>query len=210
MDESAYRIFSDINVREFKRLLSNLINNAVEALENNGQVIVSLTQNQDYALLSITDNGHGIPSELLTRLTQKGETHGKKDGFGFGLYHARMTVESWGGGLKIESTINKGTTVSLLLPLAKASTWFVEQLNIFPRENIIILDDDISIHQIWNRRFENLNSKSVGVELLHFSTPDQLATWVANNKNEFNNSLFLIDYELIGFNQVGLDIIENT
>jgi hypothetical protein len=58
-------------------------------------------------------------------------------------------------------------------------------------------------------RFEKTNIKMAGVEVFHFSTPDQLPHWIKANENILTNTLFLIDYEFLGFEQVGLDIIEN-
>jgi signal transduction histidine kinase len=55
LDESSYGIFSEVNTREFMRVLSNLINNAVEALENTGRVTVSLTQSDNHAVISVVD-----------------------------------------------------------------------------------------------------------------------------------------------------------
>ncbi len=209
LDESAYGIFSEINTREFMRILSNLINNAVEALQENGRVTVSLSQANDFSTISIIDNGCGIPQNILNELGYKGKTHGKKDGLGLGLYHAKQTIKSWDGHLTISSTPNVGTTVSIMLPTAKAAVWFVEQLNIMPNSKVIILDDDVSIHQIWNNRFEKANLKNINVEVLHFSTPAQLTAWANDNDNKHAHNLFLIDYELLGFKTSGLDLIED-
>ncbi len=187
----------------------NLINNAVESIENNGRVTVSLVQSENYAVISIVDNGHGIPSKILNSLGRRGKTFGKKDGSGLGLYHARKTVESWNGHLKIHSEPRGGTTVSVMLPLAKAAPWFVEHLRVPTNSTIAILDDDVSIHQIWNGRFEKANAKISNVEILHFSTPDQLAIWTKNNKKILATTLFLVDYEFLGFNKVGLEVIED-
>lgn len=208
MDESAYGIFSEINIREFMRLLSNLINNSVESMNNSGHVTVSLTQVQTYAVLSIADNGCGIPPDILNRLGQRGVTFGKEGGCGLGLYHARTTIESWNGSLKIDSTPKIGTIVRIELPLAKAPKWFVEHLTVPACSTVVILDDDLSIHQIWDNRFLSLNANDHTIELLHFSTPEQLITWTKKYKSEQPKTLFLVDYELLGFDQVGLDVIE--
>ena len=104
---------------EFQRLISNLVNNAVEALEGHkpeGIVKVSLLGLDGKAMIDVADNGKGIPPEILARLGKKGETHGKAGGTGLGLYHARTTVESWGGSLEIKSEPGKGTTMSISLP----------------------------------------------------------------------------------------------
>jgi len=96
-----------------------------------------------------------------------------------------------------------------LLPLSKPATWFVQCLNISVHSKIVILDDDISIHHIWDDRFENLKAKDFDIELLHFSIPDQLIHWAKKNEEKLSQILFLIDYELIGFSQVDLDVIED-
>jgi signal transduction histidine kinase len=208
IDEDAYGIFSEVNSREFKRLLSNLINNAVDSLNENGKVTVSLTKTKDLAQLTIVDNGCGIPPAILSRLGKRGESYGKTEGSGLGLYHAKTTVESWGGHLEINSTLKIGTSVTVVLPLSKPPYWLAEQLTIYTNSNVVILDDDISIHQIWDNRFEHLGAKDAQINLVHFSVPDQLITWFNKNKDNLSHSIFLVDYELIGLNQTGLDILE--
>ncbi|OGR96269.1 MAG: hypothetical protein A2016_11685 [Elusimicrobia bacterium GWF2_62_30] len=103
---------------EFGRLLSNLVNNSVEALERGGTVTVTLSRRGDLAELTVRDDGKGIPAELLPRLGRRGETHGKAGGSGLGLHHARAAAEAWGGSLAISSGPGKGTTVLISLPLA--------------------------------------------------------------------------------------------
>jgi signal transduction histidine kinase len=208
LNEKSYGIFSEVHTREFMRLLSNLLNNSVEALENKGRVTVSLYQSENYAVISIIDNGQGISPEIINKLGQRGETFGKENGSGLGLYHARKTIESWHGQLKIDSKPHIGTTINIMLPLAKTAPWFVESLHISATSFVVILDDDISIHQIWDSRLEKANVKNHGVEILHFSTPNQLILWAQENINNLLRTHFLIDYAFIGSKQVGLDIIE--
>jgi hypothetical protein len=150
-----------------------------------------------------------MPAEILNNLGLRGKTFGKEHGSGLGLYHAKTTIESWNGYLKIDSAPNIGSTVSVVLPLAKAAPWFVENLRVSAHSKIAVLDDDVSIHQIWEGRFEKENAKSAGMEILHFSTPEQLSRWAKDNENIISHTLFLVDYEFLGFKQVGLDIIED-
>ncbi|HEU5281906.1 MAG TPA: ATP-binding protein [Gammaproteobacteria bacterium] len=173
-----------------------------------GRVLISLVQSEKYAVISIVDDGKGMPPELLKVLGVRGGTFGKPSGSGLGLHHAIKTVELWGGYLKFESTPGLGTTVKIMLPLAKSASWFVECLHVPVNSKIIILDDDINIHQIWFSRFEKMRASDQGVEFLSFSMPDQLSLWVNSNKGALNNSLFLIDYEFLGSDQVGLDLIQ--
>ena len=95
-----------------------------------------------------------------------------------------------------------------MLPLAKAAPWFVEHLSICAHSKVVVLDDDVSIHQIWNGRLEKANAKNNDVEILHFSTPDQLTLWIKADAINRIRTLFLVDYEFLGSDQFGLDVIE--
>ena len=137
--------FFEIQPVEFKRVISNLVNNAAEVLGNHGRVEVTLSKHDDTVLISVSDNGKGIPPELLKKLGQRGETHGKAGGSGLGLYHARTSVESWGGTFKIESEVGKGTAIKVFLPIAESPAWFVADLKFTPNSYIVCVDDDDSI-----------------------------------------------------------------
>jgi signal transduction histidine kinase len=106
---------------EFARVISNLINNAVESAMPNKEikVIVSIGSNKKVVEISIVDNGRGMDKHLLKVIGQRGTSSGKPGGMGLGVYHAKKQIESWGGKLKIESRVNKGSKVSILLPCKK-------------------------------------------------------------------------------------------
>jgi signal transduction histidine kinase len=111
---------------ELERVLSNLINNSFDSLSTDtGKICVSLhkIENQtaksitgDFLKISVSDNGSGIPSEIIPKLMNYGTTFGKLGGTGLGLYHARQSIESWGGKITIESLLGSGTTVTMTLP----------------------------------------------------------------------------------------------
>jgi signal transduction histidine kinase len=208
IDERSYGIFANVDVSEFLRVISNLINNAVEALDEKGRVVVSLTQAENIAVISIVDNGKGIPAEIINNIGKQAGSFGKKNGSGIGLYHAFKTIESWKGSIVINSSCKRGTTVNVQLPLADPAPWFVSHLRITPHSKIAILDDDASIHQIWNGRFEKANAKNFDVEVLHFAAPEQLINWAILNKDIVSRTIFLVDYEFLGSDKVGLDVIE--
>ena len=142
--------------KELQRLLSNLVNNSVEAFDSGGTVAVSLSASGGEVLIEVKDNGKGIPAGILSRLGQKGETYGKAGGNGLGLYHARTTVESWGGSFNIKSKQGKGTSVLIQLPRAAAP---VSRMT-------VLLDDDMLVHMNWK-----LAAKAAGVELRAYKTP---------------------------------------
>ena len=203
-----YGLFAEVNSSDFKRVLSNLINNAVEAVGDKGRVKVELDGNATRIFVRIIDDGPGIPAEVLPKLMQRGETHGKYDGSGLGLYSAKKKVGEWGGEIAIHSKPGEGTTVEMTLPRAEAPKWFVSEL-VFPRDTkVVILDDDTTIHQIWDGRFESLQLRHTGIEFAHLSTADEFTRYVLGHYQEMDRSLFLVDFELIGSTRTGLDLIE--
>jgi signal transduction histidine kinase len=206
----SYGIFCAVDLIEFKRVLSNLINNAVEALDSQtyqGHVVIGLRRAGDRAILSISDNGHGIANELLPELGKKGITQGKPDGLGLGIHHAFTKLEQWGGTLQFVSTPGQGTIVTLSLPVQQPPAWFVQKIILPSRSEIVVLDDDSSIHHIWDQRLKEILEKHSEVEVLHFSTPDQIETYV-KQRAPGRPPIFLLDYELLGFGINGIEIIE--
>ena len=206
LTEEAYGLFAKIQPVEFKRIISNLVNNAVEVLDDKGAVDLGLTREDGNILITIADNGKGIPPEILIKLGQRGETHGKAGGSGLGLYHARTTIESWGGNLDITSALGQGTTVTIKLPEAEAPSGFVSVLELPVGMPVVVLDDDTSIHQVWQERFEFARVKESNIEVIHFGEPNKLREWVKGSPEKANKALYLFDYELLNYKETGLSL----
>lgn len=102
---------------DFMRVLSNIIDNAVESLTGPGRIFVSIDANihSKEVIIAVRDTGRGIPSDLLPKLMNPGATFGKPHGSGLGLYFARCCIEDWGGSIHIASKENEGTTVEIRL-----------------------------------------------------------------------------------------------
>jgi anti-sigma regulatory factor (Ser/Thr protein kinase) len=148
----SYGIFARVQPIEFKRLLSNLINNAVEALGSDpGSVRVTLSARQGRAVVSVQDDGKGILPEVMEKLGRRGETYGKVGGSGLGIYHARESAESWGGSLDIASEVGKGTTISVNLPQVPTLESFCSGLGDgAPKEwDAFLIDDDPLVRETW-------------------------------------------------------------
>jgi signal transduction histidine kinase len=207
IDANAYGIFADIQPIEFKRLLSNLINNAVEAIPSQGTVEIELSSKGGSIQLAVADNGKGISDKILPALMKKGSTFGKEGGNGFGLYHARNTVESWGGNIQIKSILDHGTVVTLTIPKSEPPDWFASDLEIEKGGTVVIVDDDPTIHQVWEGRFQSLRLARHGITLVHLSTPSQFIEKLEGSAMP-EGTIFLVDYELLGTQISGLDLIE--
>ncbi|HRK02544.1 MAG TPA: ATP-binding protein [Oligoflexia bacterium] len=71
------------NEKELARIISNILNNAKEA--DATEVRISVKQSRDVVEVVISDNGRGIPAEVLAKLGSKGATFGKSGGTGLGF-----------------------------------------------------------------------------------------------------------------------------
>lgn len=101
-----------------KRVLSNLINNAVNAiLPKNGTVEVFLEANIAGSLISIKDNGTGMTSDFLKKILTDAQF--EKTKANLGLPHAIKFLEEIDGQLDITSRVKEGTTVDISLPFCE-------------------------------------------------------------------------------------------
>jgi heavy metal sensor kinase len=105
-----------------KQVLVNLLDNAIKYTRTNGHVVVSVEAQDKSALLTVTDDGVGIPAESLPHVferfyrAEKARSRGF-EGFGLGLSLVEAVCRAHGGEASIESTEGRGTTVRVRLPL---------------------------------------------------------------------------------------------
>jgi signal transduction histidine kinase len=204
----AYGLFVTVDTTELERVLSNLINNALEAIADTGSVTVSIRKTESPESLrkmvevEISDTGRGISPSTLKRIGRRGETAGKAHGNGLGLFHARQFSELQGGRLVIDSTLGCGTRVCIELPQGAKPKWFVEALKLTPEHAVVIVDDDPTIHELWRRRFLEL-----GVATLHAGSPTALRTLLAKHPSLRSQGVILIDHEFAGERESGLNLI---
>jgi len=108
----------NVNMTDLRRVLSNIINNSIESFDAEKRTInVSLFLRDNIVEITVKDDGKGISEKDLKNLFQKGVTL-KSHGTGLGLYHADQTIKNWGGKIKIDSEISKGTVIQILLPIS--------------------------------------------------------------------------------------------
>jgi signal transduction histidine kinase len=213
VDSEAYFAFIQGSKVELSRAISNLLNNALESIpkEKAGKVTVNLKRLNDRLILKILDNGVGIPKNLLKKLGERGVTFGKNQGSGLGLYHAKKVMQAAEGDLEIQSEVNVGTVVTLSFPCQPAPNWFLPSLNLTNKKRIIILDDDESIHQVWNDHLSQRVGKKDPVSLLHFYSTETIFQWLQQDPSSANlkENFFLFDHEILHEKKTGLDLIEH-
>lgn len=106
-----------IDAGKMDRILSNLLNNAIEASPAGSQVRVRSCVESSRVIIEIRNRGPTIPAKILSQLGKRPVTHGKGNGNGLGLYSAREALSAVGASLTIQSTDEEGTCVRMFLPV---------------------------------------------------------------------------------------------
>ena len=207
IDRNTYPLFAKLQPTTFKRVLSNLINNSIEAFEGGGDVQVQLKAVEGWVQVVVKDNGKGIPADKLTSIFERGQSYGKdgKDNSGLGLFHAKESVQAWSGTIEVSSEEGVGTEFTISLPLAKQPDWFLGEIVLQPGKDFVIVDDDQSIHEIWKNRLGEAGATVRNMQ--HFSSADGFESW-ARQTADLNQYMYLFDYELLGSSKTGLDLVE--
>ena len=108
------------------QMVGNLLNNAARYTRPGGRIGLALARDGEYARISVSDNGIGIPAESLTRLFQlfsRLESHERPtpDGLGVGLALVRKLVDMHNGRISVHSAgVDQGSEFVLQLPLLPA------------------------------------------------------------------------------------------
>jgi signal transduction histidine kinase len=106
---------------QLNRLFTNLFQNAVEACYNNDEKLLQVTEElkDDHILVKITDNGHGIPEQMQSKIFTPNFTT-KSSGTGLGLAMSKTIVEHARGRIWFETMAGEGTTFFVELPVVRS------------------------------------------------------------------------------------------
>jgi len=108
------------NREQAKIVFTNLIKNALEACSSvkEPQINVSITRNENKLIVSVADNGGGIPTNIIDKIFLPGFTT-KEEGSGQGLFITKKMVENAGGSISVKSE-QGWTTFTVSLPLMQS------------------------------------------------------------------------------------------
>ena len=134
------------------QVLMNLCTNASQAVDtDSGKIKITLQKivryKENFAQITISDNGVGIPKESLDKIFEPFYTTKKiGEGTGLGLAVAQTIMENHEGTIRVESTLNQGTQFHIQFPVAGIQKLASIPQDIAPQkgnnENILVVDDD--------------------------------------------------------------------
>jgi putative PEP-CTERM system histidine kinase len=102
---------------QFGSVITNLLLNARDAVGPKGEIRIETTQNDNWAVVSITDNGCGMSPAFLKSSLFRPFHSTKKKGLGIGMFQSKMIVEAHRGRITVDSEPAVGTTFRVMLPL---------------------------------------------------------------------------------------------
>lgn len=200
-------LFSTGHASKFRRSLSNLINNAIEAMGGRGKLQISLeAHSKDSVCIRVIDNGCGIPADKLQRIAERGYSFNKKGGHGLGLSYAKESIEEMGGQLQIFSQPEKGTEVQLLLPRCPAPAIYRLEIDVSPYHRFVFVDDYDNVLDIWRKKLLENAAIMAGIETLFFTNLAEFRNWLARQEVS-ERDLFFIDYHFNREQIRGTDVI---
>jgi len=105
---------------QLRRAFENILRNAMDAMDDKGEISVTTVVENDQVKLHWRDNGPGIPDSIKDQLFRMNIST-KTEGSGLGLANAKRIIEDFDGSIAIESEEGVGTTVKITLPLTSPS-----------------------------------------------------------------------------------------
>lgn len=111
-----------VDQEEFKKVLLNLILNAVESVGRDGAINIETRSEAGKASISVKDNGCGMTMEFMTEHLFKPFRTTKGKGLGIGLYQCKQIIEAHGGTITVASVPGQGTTFTITLASSAMDT----------------------------------------------------------------------------------------
>lgn len=105
-----------IDLHRFLRMLLNLVKNAKEAMPDGGLLRLTVRPDGEDVIFQLRDTGVGMPPQLMGKMFEPFQSHGKQYGTGLGMAVAKSVAEAHHGQISVQSELGKGTTLTIRIP----------------------------------------------------------------------------------------------
>ena len=116
------RLITRGHEERLERVIGHLIQNALDATNQEGKVWVTLERRGDRAAIEVGDTGHGMSQEFIRNRLFKPFQSTKQAGMGIGAYESAQYIRELGGEMLVDSEEGKGTRITMILPLFEVRT----------------------------------------------------------------------------------------
>jgi len=188
------------------RVLINLVNNSIEAINHErGLIVLSAIDIDNELKITVQDNGIGIPVSDIREIYNRFFSKGKKHGTGLGLSYCKQVVEAHGGTIDVESEVGKGTTFTIRIPNCVVSETEARaycnepQLKIEGRK-FVLIDDNADVRIRWRRIVEEGGGTVIG----EADSPEKAC---GDGLDVSAADIAIVDYNFEGSEKTGLDVI---
>lgn len=194
-------LWINADLTRISQIATNLLNNASKYTPNGGKIKISLRKHNQEAVIAVSDNGLGIPPDMMPRIfdlfTQVNRNLDRaQGGLGIGLALVKRLIDMHEGSIRVESGgLNQGSVFTLHFPLTSAKS---EELPAEPKTKtntaplkILIVDDNVPSAQTIGWMLELIGHQTV---LAHSGTEA-----VETAKKE-NPDVIMLDIGLPGMN----------
>lgn len=177
--EQGKSYFVKINKSQMQRVVSNLLNNSIEASESNSVIDINIYPENSNVKVTIQDNGTGFPPGVLEKIGKEkvsvGKINHEESGSGLGLMHACNWINKHGGKIKFSNN-PQGAFVEIEIKLLRTE-------NCLDVYNYLYIEDDQMMCFLWSEK-----AKKKGVNLKIINHPDQFES--IKNQINFNTKIY--------------------
>jgi putative PEP-CTERM system histidine kinase len=111
------RVVARGHADRIERVIGHIVQNAIDATDKNGRIVVALKAEGGKAVIEVRDTGHGMTDDFVRERLFKPFQTTKQGGMGIGAYESYQYVQELGGDISVESAPGAGTTMRVILPL---------------------------------------------------------------------------------------------
>ncbi len=199
IEDTSLYIYSDTDI--LRRILSNLIANALNYTEQGEVKVLLMKQKDNFLSITVQDTGIGIAKDNIERIFEEyvqlhNPQRDRKKGLGLGLSIVRRLALLINSPLTVESTVKKGSSFSLSVPISYSTSYLPENSNEelekrldYNNLNVMVVDDDEDI-----RKSSQILLESWGCKVI-VCADKQMAITSAKKKQQ-PPQLILADYRL--------------